>query len=310
MKKQNMIKLCTICAFLMILLSSLNACDTVLLGHEEKSAVQVQVYEIYNQDCLTHTLAQHTSDFDLIVRQVELDGITPERITHTIGQTVLSGEYYESIVSPYYLGDGTLYAGVTEEGQDVIFGFNNETGQLISYRFPFYTEKDLTRPIYTQEECEAIARQFVSSHVDSDDEYEIEKVVYREFESYGGGCYKFHFTRMVDGMKSEEQLEVTITARGRFVYYCGRMLGSMDGQSKPEIDEAVIADAIRNKMASIYSTMTDQYEYSYEIEDLRLTRLESGQLYLRYQIKTSLIPRDGIDLPGISDYTQLLIPVD
>ncbi len=230
--------------------------------------------------------------------------------TYDVKGIVVTGTYAYSSDSSYYQNDRIDYAGTTETGDQVEFGFCTDTGKLTKFRYPLYKETDLTRPIHTEAECETIAKEFLQGLVDPSATYEIEETVYRDNESYGGGSYEFVFMRMIDNIKTDETIHVRVTVRGRVVYYLANMLDSMNLQSKLTYDEEGVTKAIQEKMADIYRPMADTHSYSYIIVDARFTRLEDGHIHLRYEIEADIYRTDIKDDLGFVDYTELLIRID
>ena len=294
------IKLCLISVLIITTCASVS-CQT--------KATTMQVFEIFDGDSQANSQMKHTSDLELKSTRDSKRNELGKNISYLLNDIKMTGDYEYSIVSPYYKDNSTVYAGTTADGKDVQFGFSDHTGKLTRFRYPLYKETDLTRPIYTEEQCESIAKEFIQMVADASAIYEIEETVYRDNESYGGGSYEFVFTRMIDDMKSDETLNVRVTVRGRVIYYVATMLDSMKDQRKPVYDEVKAMEAIELKMADIYSPMENTHTYTYEIVDVRLTKLEDGQVYLRYKIKADIVRTDIEDQLGFIDHTELFIRI-
>lgn len=80
------------------------------------------------------------------------------------------------------------------------------------------------------------------------------------------------------------------------------------GLSRPIYTEEEVLSAVEEKTNDIYSPSADTHTYTYQVTDVRLTRLEGGQMYLKYDIQVDLSPKtDGYQ--GCIDHTSLLIRV-
>ena len=86
------------------------------------------------------------------------------------------------------------------------------------------------------------------------------------------------------------------------------MFGSMDGIIIPDYDEAKVIDAVEYKLSNIYQKIIQTHTVSYEIADMRLTRLQDGKLYLKYQLEIMISTSDG-DFFAY-DHTNLLVCIN
>jgi hypothetical protein len=210
----------------------------------------------------------------------------------------LTAQYEETLSSAYYQDSHDCYAGTTESGERFVARFHTESRQLTFFKYSSYEERELSKPILTESECRAIAEKFLFEDMNVSGEYET-KVTYQEIPEFANGVYICRFQRVVDQIETDEYAEAHVAERGRVILYRAHMLGAMDG-IRPAYQEEEIRSSIEHKLADIYASVMAEYTCTYEITDMRLTRLyEDGQLYLACSVNV-YVYRSG----GEFDYTE------
>jgi hypothetical protein len=242
----------------------------------------------------------HSAEIDLKLNTTEVKSIQPahQTVTFQIGNETLTAQYEETLSSAYYQDSHDCYAGTTESGERFVARFHTESRQLTFFKYSSYEERELSKPILTESECRVIAEKFLFEDMNVSGEYET-KVTYQEIPEFANGVYICRFQRVVDQIETDEYAEVHVAERGRVILYRAHMLGAMDG-IRPAYQEEEIRSSIEHKLADIYASVMAEYTCTYEITDMRLTRLyEDGQLYLACSVNV-YVYRSG----GEFDYTE------
>ena len=212
----------------------------------------------------------------------------PESMSATIkvnGET-LTGTYDYREKSPYYQSNCLVYNIPGESGNCVTFVLAEDTGRMIRYTDFEFEQKIqdgiISGPALSKEECLSLAEKFLREVVGVSGEYVLRSEKYTKANSRLYGRYRFVFERYIDQMRTDEYASVNIGEMGVVRSFSVNMLGSMDGVSIPEYNEEEIVQAIEHKLATIYAPVREKTNGYYSIEDTCLTRLEDGELYLKY----------------------------
>ena len=240
-------------------------------------------------------------DIDLSVYTDSAFKPNEETVTFRIGDMVITGTYGYRTVSPFYRDSALIYTMQTGEGKQVRIDVSQDTGKLVRYVADNYRETEADGPILTEDACRAIAEKFISEVLAVTGVYELTEV------DHEGDDYLFTYYRYIDQVKTRERISVRIGERGRLLSFTSDMLGSMDGVDLPDYDEAEILAAVEHKLACIYESEIENSGCSYEIENVYVTRLQDGKLYLMYRIGVRMAHEDGFVIPRTK---SLLVCID
>lgn len=261
--------------------------------------------------------ANHVNEIELEYFREEADTSTPPTNTNPTVQISMNGEDLEATYvcitsTPYYGDQYYRYMGTDQSGVQALVRFHVASGRLAlfnNYPVKVVQEEEALPPL-TEKECEEIARNLVFDVARLPGEYEME-VKYESYSSSKTAWYTFMFTRMVDGMETEEYARVFMTDRGRILVYRAERVGNMDGVSLPsDYDEAEINKAVEQKLAAIYAPVLETTPCSYSVYDVRLLRLEDGKLYLKYTMDVRIHFKSHEDVGGLLDRTYLLVALN
>ncbi len=243
--------------------------------HEEETALKMDVYE---------------KTFAVSSKQI------------TMHDVVYQTTYDKSQKGYYYHQDVDIYRA---EGEDFSadFAVNADTGRIDRF-FLASKSYDKSKEVLTRDACLALAQEYLGEFTVALD-YTLVGEEYREIPEYTA-VYEFEFARMIGGMKTSDAAYVGITVYGDVISHVFNSLEEMKGVKSPSAE--VIATVNKNvdaKMKTIYSAISNQYRYSYEVEDIILAKMENGKLALLYEVDVTLEPvGEG---KSFSEFTQFLI---
>ena len=213
----------------------------------------------------------------------------PSRSITVNGQT-WSGEYTESIKSFYFNADADLY----ESSQDdylIRFRINPETDDVYMFTYlprgDVYLEANKNSPVLTESQCLDIALQYLEQYVDAD-EYSLIGSQYRDYTSVTG-WYEFELARTVDGVQTSDTVKVHVTIYGDVVHHLFRTLNEMvDPPVLSSEDYQVIESKVHEKIKSVYDSLENAREYSYDLNHAEATkvfsRLADGRYAMVYNV--------------------------
>lgn len=213
----------------------------------------------------------------------------PSRSITVNGQT-WSGEYTQSIKSFYFNADADLY----ESSQDdylIRFRINPETDDVYMFTYlprgDVYLEANKNSPVLTESQCLDIALQYLEQYVDAD-EYSLIGSQYRDYTSVTG-WYEFELARTVDGVQTSDTVKVHVTIYGDVVHHLFRTLNEMvDPPVLSSEDYQVIESKVHEKIKSVYDSLENAREYSYDLNHAEATkvfsRLADGRYAMVYSV--------------------------
>ncbi len=213
-------------------------------------------------------------------------------ITMKVNGNDFSGEYLRTQVWYYYNGVIDFYNNVTEDTY-VQIGINAETGDIVRYSYldKNYLERVKGEKI-SEGECQKIAKEYLEKYVQTDN-YEHVDTIYREIPEFEG-VYEFYFVKIVDGIKTNERAMIFVTVYGDVCSHVFTLSGEMNDITPPSKEvRSDVEGAIKNKIDSIYNSVSDRYDYSYETKDIMYTRMKDGNYAFRYEIDVNLKTKDG-----------------
>ena len=286
-----------------------------VLDYNRIAPSDITIYEFNVSNDNNNSIFYHSSDIDLSLKTSTVPELKENELVYNIMGTSLTSRYGSTFSTPYYNGIGNYYSGVTDSGVEFVMAVNSETGKLHDFYYRSRLENgydvsvldDFDKPILTETECQKIAEKFFYNEMKAIGNYHI-TVQHRAIPEYANGIYVIKFERTVDNMKTDEYVSFDITERGRIISLYTNMFGSMDGIIIPDYDEAKVIDAVEYKLSNIYQKVIQTHTVSYEIADMRLTRLQDGKLYLKYQLEIMISTSDG-DFFAY-DHTNLLVCIN
>ena len=144
----------------------------------------------------------------------------------------------------------------------------------------FYNTDKLT-PKYDQAACKQIADAIVLEYIDIDD-FQVTVSVYDD-------SYTFDYCRMVDGIKTTDDLLITINCEGNVSSFGYITLNDFENCRSAPIDTKKAEEIAYKKLDSIYPASANRI--SSEMKYVALVKMEDGSIAFYYSISNSF--RDG-----------------
>ena len=237
-----------------------------------------QVFE-YGGNTLFFKEIQIDHDDEIDMRVVKDETFKPASETRIcqIGESTIHATYSYRVQSPYYHDTVLAYTAKAEDGGEILIQYSQDSGKLLRYATPANFE-DAGENALTEEECIARAKQVLMELNENGDLFQLTESRSRKY------YYSFTFYRFIGQLRTDEYVIIYINKNGDFEAYMANMLGSMDGIVVPDYDEQEIRKAIEFKLSEIYQPVMEKYSCTYAIDEVRLTRLNNGKLYLEYSI--------------------------
>jgi hypothetical protein len=239
-----------------------------------------QVFE-YGSDTLFFREIQIDHDDEIDMSLVKDETSKPESETRIcqIGESTIHATYSYRVQSPYYHDSVLAYTAKAEDGSKILIEYSQDSGKLMRY-VPGGHYEHTEENALTEEECIARAKQILMELNENGDLFQL--ITSSPQENY----YIFTFYRFIGQLRTNEYVIIFINKNGDLRAYMGQMLGSMDGIVVPDYDEQEIRKAIEFKLSEIYQPVLEKYSCMYVIDDddVYLTRLRNGKLYLDYTI--------------------------
>lgn len=218
----------------------------------------------------------------------------PSRSITVNGQT-WSGEYTHSRKGFYFNADKDTY-DFSQDDYFGIFSINPETEDvyMIIYRprGDVYLEANKSSPVLTESQCLDIALQYLEQYVDTD-EYSLIDSQYSNYTSVTG-IYEFDLARTVDGIQTSDTARVEVTIYGDVIGYRFDTLNEMvDPPVLSSEDYQVIESKVHEKIKSVYDSLENAREYSYDLNhaDAKkvFSRLADGRYAMVYSVPFDIV---------------------
>ena len=198
---------------------------------------------------------------------------------------------YEKSEKGYYYNENVDYFEVTDKyAHD--FGINRNTGRIDvceMYMVNYAQIKEGSQKL-SRDECQEIALDILKQYVNLD-EYVLTKAATGDLIEYK--VYDFWFTRIIDGVKTNDKAYIVITEYGDLFNYIFTCLGEMKDAIVPTKEElSDMKVAIDTKVNSIYANVKKSYTVEYEIRDEYFVRLADGSYAMEYVVDVNLTPND------------------
>jgi len=257
------------------------ACDTPDSEHPDPKSQNVE-YIAYEVGPLVDRIdlgRHHAHEYSLWNEgsAYHRDETAPREMTVEFNGKTYVGTYaYSHIRKPNIYVSHVFHC----EGSEDFFEINADTGELsyLSLDHPSASACDETETDYKK-----IADAIADDYIDLSD-YQTEAKI-SSVEDRIGNYYSSKYYRFVDGYQTNDQINIVLDGDGNVVTFEIQMIGSFEGVETSNLDSSLALEAVYAKLDAIYQT--NPYEKEYEIEDVRLIRLEDGSFAHYY--KTELI---------------------
>ena len=242
--------------------------DTVYLSHIP--------YEYHRPEALTNL-------------ELEIDGI------------LYNLEYEKSLTSQWEFDlSYDLYKGYSKTNDEIKISVNirPKNGDLIYFHIShenYLSKKEESNAIKLDRDgCFTVANEFLIQNVADFSDYELVEESYDGGGSYKGGYY-FTFAHMINGIKTSNQILVSVTMFGDVVHYDARFWNGMkDSEPPSEEDMRIIQAEVNEFIKSKYEGYV--LEYYYEISDVTFMRLYDGRYALIYEVQDR-VREEETDIP-------------
>jgi hypothetical protein len=153
------------------------------------------------------------------------------------------------------------------------------------------------------DECFEIVKSHFNSYgyVDDPENYTFTEDHYFGNKQMG---YWFVFTRVIDGIKTCDDIKIFISSYGEIYAYHALMLGTMKNVDISSLNFAELESAVEKKLKTIYSKYPDM---TYTSDNVVLTRLADGSFAFEYDTTVSVTNEDGAEC---SEYCYFVIKID
>ena len=218
----------------------------------------------------------------------------PSRSISVNGQT-WNCEYLFSVTNFYFNADTDWYKS-SQNDYIVMFSINPGTEDIYLFTYlprgDVYLEANKNSPVLTESQCLDIALQYLEQYVDAD-EYSLIDSRYRDYTSVTG-IYEFELARTVDGIKTSDTARVDVTIYGDVLGYQFNTLNEMvDPPVLSSEDYQVIESKVHEKIKSVYDSLEDAREYSYDLNHAEATkvfsRLADGRYAMVYSVPFDIV---------------------
>ncbi len=241
------------------------------------------------------------SGFDIHLNQRADKTFEPERPSVSMDisdEKTVTGVYDHRVESPHYRDSYLIYRVSGENGDSARFDLAEDTGRLVRYMdFEFDRKVEdgtINGPILPKEECIAIAQKYMYDFLGASGNYVLVNEQYTKDPDSTYGTYTFHFRRYMDQLPTDEHMLLSMGEMGVIKGFSSKMLGGMDDIDLLDYDEEELMKAIGYKLARIYAMRLAHTVGQYLIDDVCLTRLQDGELYLQYRLTVRFVSQETV----------------
>ena len=267
---------------------------------------QFEVLEVGGYDNLSG--AAHQDEISLEIESYEKKLVQSSKSINFNGESVATK--YRNTQKGYLYHNTLDYYEKKDKGILIKFGINNDTGNIDRYSWidvNYASNKKDTIQL-SRDECLTLAKEYFDKFADSS-EYELIEENYQKIPEYQA-IYDFTFARVINGVETSEKASIGITVFGDVISHLFICLGEMKNVSLPTEEEfEIIQNNVDRKIREIYDNITDQYQYSYEIDKTTFVKLKNGRYAIEYYVGVDLEPLDSSKI-GFGELTKLLVYVE
>ena len=219
------------------------------------------------------------------------DDTAKKVITKTINNETVQGEYlYTQKMLPNSF-DRHFYRATSGSA---IFFFLDDAGTLQYCTWDRRNTDPERTATCTEEECLAIAKDFIRTDVLKDinfDQYTVETSVDDD-----SGLYRFSFYKYIKGHKTTEEAHISVTKNGELYSFGSFMFGKISEEDFVEFDSEKVAQVIDKKLDAVYKNVRNgSGTVTYDKKKMFYTLLEDGEpaLYCVVTVKFTLPAGNG-----------------
>lgn len=199
-----------------------------------------------------------------------VDNTAKQTITKTINGEPVQGVYsHTKIDLPNNYGRHTY---ICENGKEMII---DDSGILQFYFWGKAAISAAKKETYTEEECLAIAKNFIRTDVLGDinfDQYTVKTDVDDD-----SGLYEFSFRKYIKGYKTTEQAHIYVHKSGALYAFGSYMFGKISEEDFVEFDSEKVAQVIDKKINAIYQNVKGNNSVMTYEPEIYFTLLDNGE---------------------------------
>ena len=219
---------------------------------------------------------------------------------------------YQESERTYLYGSEVDYYQYSDNAKTLKVYFECATGKIRELRYSDSRYLDALDPddVLIEEECYEKALEFLSVLVDAEG-YELTDKTVGSAGGFGGLC-TYEFTRFIDGVKTANQVRISVTFCGDVVAYYLNTPEPLD-LSKMPTGEALdaLSQKVKDRWDSLHPSFPARLEFmSYEIEEIEFLRLFDGRYALLYTVKANFRERCESHYHSNYERAQYLVYLD
>ena len=264
------VKFSLIISLLILPILLFTACNNNYLGSVcPGHYVEVDPYKAFVTDFSDSvTGLEHKVELDCWQAKKRIDPTAEKTVTITINDETVQGTYaYTDRDFPNNFDTRIYYS-------DNNFQFGLDENDTLQFYFWGDAAIDPTnKTVCTQEECLAIAKQFIQKHIalSITDNYKIETK-----SNEDRGLYTFTFTKHLGDYITTDQATVTIHQSGALYSFSSFMFNKIPNYVE-ESSHDMIIEAVEKKLDEIYQEVAEQYvKVEYSEPEIYYTHLDDG----------------------------------
>lgn len=240
--------------------------------------------------------AEHKVEIELLNKSFVDDAKADDSMIFGFNGRRFAGAYVKSRLGAYYNSDVDMYRWERTQ-----FFINRETGKC-TYFSQGLPKTDNGEEL-TRDECFEIVREHFNSYgyIDDPENYTFTEEHYFGNKQMG---YWFMFTRVIDGVKTCDDIKIFISSYGEIYAYHALMLGTMKNVDISNLNFAELESAVEKKLKTIYSKYSNM---TYNPDNIVLTRLADGSFAFEYDANVAVVNTDGVKY---SEPCYFLIKID
>lgn len=245
------------------------------------------------------------ADIDLSSEFKELHA--KRKYEYVLGNEVFYGEYFGSLVSPYYNCDADIYIASGTNGKEIEFHVNRRKNKVVVYTLAYRNGYTTTQE-RSYEECLQIAKEKLSEFDGG-----IFEQVFKETHMKAvyipecGNTYSYYFRKMIDEKESNIIVQVDVNTDGLVVLINASAIFEFESNDEAVLrtaskNEEELLDEIKKRLLSEVESESKE-KISFTIQRSSFCKLKDGNIYIMCEVEIS-----AVDAPVV-DYVQVLVRV-